>query len=1420
MKKRRDLERIPPLDARCDYFHDFRRAPGKVLLGMVCATALVQYSAVAATIYWDGTGPNWNNVTSWSQASNGATPDPEAIPGTGDIAAFSAYTAVGVQSVNLDGTQSVLGLTTASPSGSSGTILRGGGIDSILNIGASGINQSSGYFTIGETAGGQQVAIRLDGTQSWISTGGSGIIVNGAVSIGSSGDKKLSLGGNQSGSLVNGTILDGAGVLSLGKGGSGMWRLRGANTYSGPTTISGGILRIENDMALGSVAGGTTIQQSGVLQLSGGIAVTGESLTMSGNEQSAASLVNLDGANTWAGDIAIVPAPAHFHQMPVTRIAINSGTLRITGDVSLSPKPFDQLVLQGYSTGEISGVISGPSRLSKVDSGTWILSDANTYTGKTSISGGVLVASSLNRVVGGSASSSLGAPTTVADGTIVLGGSGSLRYVGTGETTDRAINLSNFAGRLHQEGSGLLEFAGDLTGPPTSSYQLALSGSTAGEGKISGAINGSVSIWKTGTGTWTFSAANTYTGATDIRGGTLVADLSTNSGGVLPSSTALAVEGGTLRVSGAASGKSKQSVGSLSAASLPGRIIVDPNGGEGTTLAVSSPLVKTSVFGRLIFDYSRGTTNAASIGNNIVAWNADLTNGIISPNFIVTDVGGTGFATVSDGHVVRFVPTIGLPPSGAIGTENYVLNANTSSASPGSLNLIQQANQTINTLTVETGAVSGTMSVADTVLRAQTILVNGSSSNNFTIAAGTSGGIQAVTPSGNVILEQNAAGTLTISAPILANGESALINSGTGLTILSGANTYTGITRLMSGTTRFSGRMDSKYVILENDAIAQLGSPTALTSVHTVRFGYLGHARFQLKGHSATIGGLSSVSPGSIIENDDPVPATLTITTSESSTWDGLLRDGGGGGPLSVALTPALVSTTTTFKGGLHSGRTTINGPGIVQLTSQNAGDLLVSNGGRLRFTDPGNAVADTATVTIEGVGSSFNGAAANDSPMPLNETFANLHMIGGAFTTGAGTTGLRVTGETTIAGGPGNTVFFGSSGGQYVTNRLSLTDMTGLPTLPNNFTINGYDATYRSRLAVGSGGLHLNNSILSLGQGGLGAKGSLLVLDGDVTTSGTLPSRIYLDSSKGTNGAVSLRLSSSPGSVDRTFNIGGSGADLSIHVPVVNGEATLASITKTGPGSLTLSATNTYNDATNIQEGSLVISGSASGSTVKVGDTNNPEVSAIFRGGPGVISPIPTVSEIFLLTPGAVIDPGPTSGTTGIVNTVSLTLSNSARLSIQIGGAFAGGNGFHGYDLINVLSPVVSASVSGGLLELSDTTSAMLPADSLLFLVVNQGIGAPSLLFSGVTLGGVPVSSLDHIVIGGRPFALVNNANYDGSTGPYGGMPTGGNDIALVAIPEPMAIVSVFTGIVILASRRSRRPRSVLYGLSTTAVQ
>ena len=123
-------------------------------------------------------------------------------------------------------------------------------------------------------------------------------------------------------------------------------------------------------------------------------------------------------------------------------------------------------------------------------------------------------------------------------GTFFFGAGSRLAYIGAGETTDRTFCLTNFStsvadttARLSQRGTGDWTVGGviDLV-KPGKTDTLILENDTEFAATLANPLadgeGGMLAVTKTGTGTWTISGENTYTGATTLEGGTLALDAS------------------------------------------------------------------------------------------------------------------------------------------------------------------------------------------------------------------------------------------------------------------------------------------------------------------------------------------------------------------------------------------------------------------------------------------------------------------------------------------------------------------------------------------------------------------------------------------------------------------------------------------------------------------------------------------------------------------------------------------------------------------------------------------------------------------------------------------------------------------------------------------------------------------------------
>jgi fibronectin-binding autotransporter adhesin len=181
---------------------------------------------------------------------------------------------------------------------------------------------------------------------------------------------------------------------------------------------------------------------------------------------------------------------------------------------------------------DILNTVSGTASLSKSGLGTLRLSDtANSYTGSTSFAGGGTTGViEVTKLANGGQASSIGTSSN-ATSNLIFGGTaaGTLRYIGTGDSTDRRFLIGGVGAIFDASGTGAIKWTN--TGSPdvsASSGQprtVTLTGTNTDDNTMATAfINsgaGATSITKAGTGRWILTGANTYTGDTTITSGAL-----------------------------------------------------------------------------------------------------------------------------------------------------------------------------------------------------------------------------------------------------------------------------------------------------------------------------------------------------------------------------------------------------------------------------------------------------------------------------------------------------------------------------------------------------------------------------------------------------------------------------------------------------------------------------------------------------------------------------------------------------------------------------------------------------------------------------------------------------------------------------------------------------------------------------------
>ncbi|WP_181413084.1 fibronectin-binding autotransporter adhesin ShdA [Salmonella enterica] len=254
-------------------------------------------------------------------------------------------------------------------------------------------------------------------------------------------------------------ILSGSG--SLVKTGTGELTLSGDNSYSGGTTITGGTLTADHADSLGS----GDIDNSGVLKVGEGDLEN----TLSGSGslvKTGTGELTLSGGNDYSGGTTII-----------------GGTLTADHADSLGSGDIDNSGGLQVGEGELKNTLFGSGSLVKTGTGELTLNGDNDYSGGTTITGGTLIAASVNALGSGDIDNS--GVLQVGEGELknTLFGSGSLGKTGTGELTLSGDNTYSggttisggtlIAANVNALGSGDIDNSGTLILDANGAFELA-----------------------------------------------------------------------------------------------------------------------------------------------------------------------------------------------------------------------------------------------------------------------------------------------------------------------------------------------------------------------------------------------------------------------------------------------------------------------------------------------------------------------------------------------------------------------------------------------------------------------------------------------------------------------------------------------------------------------------------------------------------------------------------------------------------------------------------------------------------------------------------------------------------------------------------------------------------------------------------
>lgn len=724
------------------------------------------------------------------------------ITGTGSLAVTNSGTNIYAGIINLTSTGPTSGagggFTLGAGSAGSLSVTGANSYSSLVNIGSTTVN--AGTLSAGSsTAFGTHSNLTI-GAAGTLNANNNALIFNTITGSGSlilgTGPVTIAKGGTTfSGPITGGGT--GGGLTYTGSQSSGTLTLSGANSYAGSTIISGGgtlnISNLSSDVIFQTVAGGT-------LQLGAPISFS-QLLTVSIN-----GAIDINGNNaTWSGNIA---GGGGFTLK-------NSGaaaTLTVSGSNSYTE---GTTITSGTLFLDAAGAFPSPAAgtsLSIASAGTLNMNDFSITVSTLSGSGALILGSGTLTAVGGTTGSStnFSGPIT-GTGDLVFAGNGTTLIL-SGTNTYSGTTTINNAGILSVTQSGL-SFAttevlfsaqgGTLKAHSAMTQSIPIILNAPGVIDTNsfavtwtGSLSGASLFTKQGSGTLTLTptVANSYTGQTNIFGGTLQA----GAGGLVPF-------GGTTIFDVKPNAVLDINDFDVSVQQLVG----DPN--SGVDLGSGSLTI------------TGGADTSPYYG--VVSGTGDLIIDSGTPAFLGTNT-FTGTTVIQSGATFN---TLNLGSSSSIeySTGGGILQIGSDSISPATL--VFNADATIATNTFDltvSGAISGsgdsftkigqgtlTLTGANTfpndiyleggILNVTSSSLGSPSSLIFQQFCGTLQSSGVITKSFPVSLSttgifDTSGGNITLSGNITGNG--GITKTGTGTLTLGGTNTYAGLTTVLNGT--------------------------------------------------------------------------------------------------------------------------------------------------------------------------------------------------------------------------------------------------------------------------------------------------------------------------------------------------------------------------------------------------------------------------------------------------------------------------------------------------------------------------------------------------------------------------------------------------------------------------------------------
>ena len=1068
------------------------------LTALPSTTLLTVSASDAGTIQGSGTfsrslGDSAGNVRFTDRSSSGAS----------RAMGFSARG--GALTVNLGGAAAEVPFNnfTTNANGAIGAInsntlwLNNPTADSKITL-ANPINLNGADRTIQVDANTAELTGGITGTNN-ITKSGTGTLrlipaldVNNARTITVSGGTFDLAGGINGGAF---TVTKGAGGGTLLLSGAGTWT--GGLSSAGGSSANQGIVRVTHSLGLGPAATTKTIAMRGdnrstsVLELSGGVDIdANKTLNMSGKSYYTAgnsvtglqhSLTSASGTNTWRGNIAIAETGGSYgieSQTGSTLIlgADTSTTSTIRNTVTASSR-----VMSFFGGGDVvinSKVATNGTAVTGLHlagGGTVTLArQDNDFTVVANLNSGIIELAKMNN--NGSAS-----PIGTAS-SFNLGGT--LRYTGSGDSSNRTLALYQKGGTLDADGTGPLQ----LTSPNytnligTSAVICAPFGAGATTLTVGDASAVAVGQGITGTniaaGT-TITAINT--GARTITLSQAVTAASANALSLTLSSgddidRTLTLDGtntGDNLLAGALS--NPPGAGKLGIAKTgPGKWVL-----SGTTKTNTGPLNVQQ--GALELRNSAPTPASASVASGSVL----ILNSTGSPGLNVTG------NLALDGTILTILPPGTVPGTYPIATFGSVTGSGTLTSTYRGTSTIGATSASITVTNgiplTWTGAAGANWDVKTSVnwqdgssnpemfhfLDSVTFDSTGSAQPNVNIPAEV--GPAGVTVSGNTV-DYSFTGSGFIS------GTGGLAKSGTSTLTLATANTYSGGSTLNAGRVRIGHNtaLGSGTLTLNGGAVSS-DSTTARTLANPVTVN--SSTAF---GHATDSGTLTFSGAVSI------AAPSLTLDLASSAAFSGVIS---GAGFTKTGTGNIVLSAANTFTGATSFSGGTVFADNASSFGTDTAGTTIQS-GTQVNFSNIANNSTVTEPFTLAGTGGDGTGAIRVGGAKTVNLT-ANLSLTDSTLIKADGSADLAISGSIT---GTDTNLEFALDGADVTTVSGGISLGTGSLVKSSSSTLlltgaNSYGAT-----TISGGTLRIGNRTATgtLGSGAITNNGILQISRSD----------------------------------------------------------------------------------------------------------------------------------------------------------------------------------------------------------------------------------------------------------------------------------------------------------------------------------